>query len=224
MIEIKLNKELDKEIYLDFVDLKFGGADFGEKIRKDHPDITKENYSEYIDEYYKTKKGEIESSGEDLKKEIDSKQKLFFASIKNVFGFDFSDIENIGYLSIFDCNPRWPENKTFQIFYKRSLVNRVEVVFHELAHFAFFEYFDKNFQTVAPNYSKNNGPLWELSEIFNVILLNLPEFIEVTGREEELFYPALTEKLKLAQEEWVKRIDLKDFIKKVLEMLDKQNI
>ena len=183
MIEVKLNKDLDKEIYLDFINLEFGGANFGKKIREDHPSITKENYSGYIDNYYQTNEVKIELSRQELKKEIDYKQKLFFNSIKSVFGFDFSNIDSVGYLSIFDCNPRWPENKTFQIFYKRSLIEKVGIVFHELAHFIFFEYIDKNLPDITSKYSKNSGPLWELSEIFNVILLNLPEFREVIGKE-----------------------------------------
>ena len=218
MICFELNKELDKEIYLDFVDLKFSGADFGKKIHSDHPMITKENYLEFIDEYYKTNEREIKLSRQELIKELGLKQEQFYFQIKNIFGFDFSNVECVGYLSIFDCNPRWPENNTFQVFYKRSLENKIGVVFHELAHFVFFKYFDENFGNISSKYSKNDGPLWELSEIFNVILLNMPEFQKIIGREEGMFYPNLKEKLLVAKEEWAKNPDLKSLIQNSLQI------
>ena len=41
---------------MDFYNLVFNGADFGKKIRDDHPNINKENYIQYIDDFYKLNK------------------------------------------------------------------------------------------------------------------------------------------------------------------------
>jgi len=68
----------------------------------------------------------------------------------------------------------------------------LEVVLHESLHFAFFEYCDNKLSETTSKYNKNNGPLWELSEIFNVIVLNMPEYRKILKREEFLFYPDLT--------------------------------
>ena len=50
-MKIELNKQLDKEVYLDFHELVVGGVDFGKKIQRDHSTITKDNHSKYIDDY-----------------------------------------------------------------------------------------------------------------------------------------------------------------------------
>jgi hypothetical protein len=43
MIRIICDKELDKEVYLDFADFSIAGVDFGLKIKKGHPSLTSEN-------------------------------------------------------------------------------------------------------------------------------------------------------------------------------------
>jgi len=44
---------------------------------------------------------------------------------------------------------------------------------------------------------KNDNNLWELSEIFNVIFLNIPSLQKAIGAEELLFYPDLNDKLEI---------------------------
>lgn len=39
-MKIELNKQLDKEVYLAFHNAVVGGADFGKKIRNEHPTTT----------------------------------------------------------------------------------------------------------------------------------------------------------------------------------------
>ena len=63
----------------DILKFKFAGVDFGKKIKEEHPHITKENYLEYIDKYYQNNEAKIELSKQELEKEINSKQKLFFS-------------------------------------------------------------------------------------------------------------------------------------------------
>ena len=74
MIKIILDKNLDKETFLKFFELKVGGVDFGKKIIEDHPTINKINYQKYIDDYYdKNKKESNESKAENWDK--DGKQR-----------------------------------------------------------------------------------------------------------------------------------------------------
>lgn len=221
MISIQLNKKLDKEIYLDFCDLKFAGANFGERIKKDHPNLNKNNYSEYIDSYYKENKEQLESAVNELQKEIANIEPNIFQSLKNIFGVDFSDEKYVGYLSIFDINPRFLDTKTFQVYCQRDLLGKIEVVIHEITHFAFFAYCNKFLPEITGKLDKNSGPLWELSEIFNIIILNQPDFIEITKREELLFYPELKDKLTQIEKVWRDTgVELNDFITKSLAVLD----
>jgi hypothetical protein len=50
-------------------------------------------------------------------------------------------------------------------------MDKLEVVFHELLHFIFFDYCDSFLKEETKDLDKNKGVLWELSEIFNVIVL-----------------------------------------------------
>lgn len=217
MIKIDFNKKLDYEVYKDFYNFKTAGVNFGARIIKNHPNITIKNYKKYIDEYYTNKKDILEKNRKELVNLLNQKQNLFFEAIKNLFNMDFSNDIYIGFISIFDCNPRYFETKSFQIFYKKTALEKLEVVFHESLHFAFFEYYDK---FIKINLDKNSGKLWELSEIFNVIILNQKEFSDILKREEKLFYPDLANKLIVVKKVWNEDCDnMNDFIIKSLTFL-----
>jgi hypothetical protein len=216
MIKISLNKELDYEIYVDFHNLSVAGADFGQEIRNNHPNINIENYKKYIDEFYITNQIEIKNKQEQINKFLSEKQNKFYLALKDIFQMDFSNDIYRGYFSIFNCNPRWPKTKTFQVFYKKDLPHMLEVAYHESLHFAFFDYCDKNLIKETGDLDKNTGPLWELSEIFNIIILNLPEFREIIEMEEILFYTELQDKLDRAKEIWSLCGNIKEFIPKYL--------
>ena len=220
MFKISLNKELDYEVYRDFKDFSAAGVDFGGKIRKEHPGINSENCQEYIDDYYATNRVAMDEKLNQINKLVSEKQSIFYSALSGIFHTDFRPYLYQGYLSIFDCNPRWPETGTFQIFYKKELPYMLEVAFHETLHFAFFDYLDKNFSEQTKKLSKNSGILWEMSEIFNVIILNLSPFREILGMEELLFYPELKEKLDKAKEIWSLNngnisMFVRDYLKKV---------
>ncbi|RJQ32310.1 hypothetical protein C4572_01150 [Candidatus Parcubacteria bacterium] len=212
-MKIKLNKQLDKEVYSAFRESVFGGADFGKKIRDDHPGITKENHIEYIDTFYKTHEQELLNTLEDTKKCFSEIKEALFTELSKYFGRDFSKENYTCYLSIFDCNPRYIETKTFQVYYKRPHHLRKEVIAHELTHFAFYDFC----------YSigiKDSKALWELSEIFNVIFLNLPSIHNAIGAEELLFYPDLKEKLEAIKLIWEKQLGAKEFVMESVKYLE----
>lgn len=212
MIEISLNKEADKETFLNFFELKVGGVDFGKKIRDDHFDISKENYVKYIDDFYAKHNNELENILQDTKECFFEIKDILFLELGNYFKQDYSRGEYSCYLSIFDCNPRDIDSKTFQVYYKRSHNMRKEVIAHELTHFAFYDFCHK-FDI------KDSSALWELSEIFNVIFLNLPSMRNSIGAEEFLFYPNLKNKLEVIRSIWNKKLGTNEFIISSLQYL-----
>lgn len=217
MISIELNKKIDYKVYKNFCNLKFAGADFGAIIKQDHPLISTKNADQYIEDFYNENRTILEQSCNDLMLILDEKQELFFDALKTIFKTDFRGNSYKGYLSIFDCNPRFVEAKEFQVFFMRSIENKLSVVFHEVLHFAFFDYCEANFAEKIKGLDKNTGKLWELSEIFNVILLNTPQLVGLIGREEKLFYPQLTEQLEQAKIVWDRvNGDLGKFIETLL--------
>ena len=211
-MKIALNKKLDKEVYLDFREGSAGGVDFGKKISRDHPDINKDNYSKYIDDFYSTHKNELNKILDETVKCFDDVKEVLFSELQKYFGHDYSKEDYTCYLSIFDCNPRYIENKSFQVYYKRPYDLRKEVIVHELTHFAFYDFC----HSIGIDDSK---VLWELSEIFNVIFLNLPPIRNAIGAEELLFYPALKDKLERVKEIWDEHSNAEDFIKSSLKLI-----
>lgn len=206
MIDTQINKKLDYEMYVNFCHFKTAGVDFGTIIRKEHPLITALNYREYIDDFYLDNDVVLRGACDELMTAVTEKQAAFFAALYGLFGIDFQSNPYKGFISIFNCNPRFVESGTFQIFYKKSLADKLEVVSHEVTHLAFFEYCKINLKNgIGDKTAKLNtdsGPLWKLSEIFNVLAMNEPEFQQILGREEKLFYPDLKEKYKMVQKIW----------------------
>ena len=202
MIEITLDKNLDKETFLKFFELKAGGVDFGEKITKNHPAISKDNYQEYIDYYYDKNKEELTKSLLEINNLAQQKQADFFNAIKDIFKQDFSSKEYCGTLSIFDCNPRYLDKNIFQVYYKRSNQDKLGVVFHEVLHFIFFDYCRTYFKSIVNNMDQNQGKYWVLSEIFNVMVLNQPSFQKIIKKREKIFYPKHKEIYSTIEKMW----------------------
>lgn len=216
MFKIILNKELDFQTYKDFNTHVKAGADFGAKIRADHPNITKENYIKYIDDFYAANNEMLNNALKDTESCFNEIKDPLFSELKKYFGKDYSKENYTCCLSIFDCNPRWIETKSFQVYYKRSHDMRRKVIAHELTHFAFYDF-------CIGLRIKSDKNLWELSEIFNVIFLNLPTIQKAIGKEELLFYPELKDKLKEIKQVFIKQPDAKKFIVMSLEYLQLKN-
>ncbi|MFA7308250.1 MAG: hypothetical protein WC026_16445 [Hyphomicrobium sp.] len=225
MVNIKLNKELDYEIYKDFWDFKTAGVDFGMTIQKEHPLITLDNHKEYIDKFYSTNQTALNSVCSELQLEVSEKQEVFFDALRNLFEIDFRNKNYTGFLSIFNCNPRFVESKTFQVFYKKDIPHKIEVIFHEIMHFAFFDYCEKNLKYKIKGMDTNSGPLWELSEIFNIIVLNEPKFKSLLGMEEKLFYSDLKEKCEVVKKIWSEeKENLLFFLEKSIDYINSTNL
>lgn len=192
MINIILDKELDKEVFKDFWGFSTEGADFGERgIKRIHPTITESGADEYIDTYYNGHAEKLEDARQELQDALNGTAVEYFDAVSKVFGVSYSDIQYTGSLSIFDCNPRYVDDKKFQVFYKRDLLGKLEVAYHEVLHFAFFEHARRTCLQMVDGFDANGGSYWALSEIFNVIILNRPDFQNILKREEQMFYPML---------------------------------
>ena len=62
--------------------------------------------------------------------------------------------------------------------------------------------------------------LWDLSEVFNTIVLNLPQFAKLFPKHKEKGYP-VHKKLELEYREfWKRSEDIDDFLRNVIENRD----
>jgi hypothetical protein len=192
MITIVLDKALDKEVFKDFWGFSAEGADFGERgIKRIHPTISESNADEYVDSYYKEHGEKLEHARQELQDMLNTTSVAYFNAVSRVFGVDYSGTPYTGSLSIFDCNPRYVDEKKFQVFYQRDLLGKLEIAYHEILHFVFFEHALKTCPHVVGELDVNGGAYWALSEICNVIILNRPDFQNILKREEHMFYPML---------------------------------
>lgn len=215
MINFKLNKKLDYFTYETFRDLRYAGLDFGEEIRLSYPKLSISNYKKYIDEYYKNHKTEMLGIKNLLNKKMSRKTAKFFLAACELFGKDYSKQGYAGYLSMFYCNPRFLADNSFQIYYKHNEKELMQTVFHEILHFIFFDYC-KNNVPATKKLDCNSGPLWELSEIVDVLILNSNAFQQVSPEENELCYSDLGEKFNTIEKIWQEKLPIKQFITRSL--------
>jgi len=194
-----LNKRLDERMAEQFLDEHSGGIDFGKGIIKIHPQLKlvrslknitqrKKTISIYFDRYYRTHKISIRRKTELLRLAWSKREKEFVAITKNFFGgFRFPKGKYIAYASIIDCNPRFLESKTFQFFYKKSVADAIHTISHELLHFIFFDFIEKRFKKEIKHLSEDQ--LWNLSEIFNFIVLESSLYHHIVNQKFVIPYP-----------------------------------
>ncbi len=221
-ITFELNKKLDKEMALTFLDIKGGGVDFSQGVTTPHPEIKnvkekseqerKETINDYFDRYYKEHESELLDRVEHFRKDWEPVENKFIEQINKIFkNPETPEGKYIGYLSIINCNPRFLNNKTFQIFFKHRLGSN-SVVAHEVLHFFFYDYADRNHSDIFAKLNPNDGIYWNLAELFNDVILDLPEFIAIHGQTEIKSYPAHEKHQAFMKKLWNNKPDIDNWI------------
>lgn len=224
-VKFRLSKELDKLIGVNFLNHQKDGQDFGANIIKYHPILSsakaltpKEQQRlicTYVDDFYKSHLGELKKTKNIFQAQWGKKAKDFFGLAGKTFNHHpWPRGKYIAYLSIFPCGPRFLKDKTFQIFYlsKREVLSSA----HEMLHFLFYDYFEKVFPEINPN----EDLVWKLSEIFNNLVLDSTNFRSLFGVPGH--YPAHSALIEMLKPEWEKRKNLKTFIKRSLQIIQKE--
>ncbi len=191
-VQFKISKKFDKEIGVYFLNNKIGKYDFGkDRIISEHPifstwrklseeDLWKQ-VNPYVNQYYREHKAEIEASLVTMQAIWNEIAKQYFHEIEKIFGpLSFYRTKTItAHLSIFKCGVIEDNMRGFQIWYKtESEPDEVRRhVAHEVLHFYYYTYLKKTKQDVLRED-------WDAAEIFNRIILNLPAFRDLTGKEE----------------------------------------
>lgn len=193
------NKQLDEIMAEQFFNEQGGGIDFGKGIVKLHPKLKsvrslknivqkKKAIHLYFDNYYRTHNIAINRSIQNLQKSWRKKEKEFVEVTEKLFGgFQFPQGKYIAYASIINCNPRFLDSKTFQFFYKKTLADTIYTVVHEILHFIFFDFVGKKLKNEIKDLSEDQ--LWDLSEIFNVVVLESSRYQNIVDRRYVLPYP-----------------------------------
>lgn len=194
-----LNKRLDERMAEEFLKVRGGGIDFGEGIVKIHPQLRlvkslknsvrrKKAIRVYFNNYYQIHRAAMLHKLKRVQNAWRKKEQKYVAITENFFGgFQFPKGKYVAHISIINCNPRFLESKTFQFFYKKPLADAIYTIAHELLHFIFFSFVEEKFKKESKYLSENQ--LWELSEIFNVVVLKSPQYRHIINQKFVIPYP-----------------------------------
>lgn len=224
-IKFKLNINLDKQTCFNFLNLKYGGIDFGKSIVSLHPSLKnikkiktiikrREAISQYINQFYNLHNNELKEALDYFQKEWNEVKQPFFQITDEIFkSFSWPKGKYICYLSIFNCHPRFLDNKTFQVYYKnKSEIKRI--ITHELLHFIFYHYLKNKFKNKISINKK-----WIISEIFNTIILNQKKLGKLIAPSKELGYPEHKKYIRLLASEWKRNKNISMWLKKAIEFV-----
>ena len=177
-VTFQLNQDIDAHVGLDFLE-KQNGIDFSEhpllrETLKVEGKARKKIVDDYVHRYYQDHKVELKNSLTSLQTEWEKVEPEFFDITNKLFnGYQWPSGDYKGFPSIFNCNPRWLETKSFQV-YRNNVVGTSYSVAHEMLHFIFYDYLEKN----DPDYIEQigNEKLWSLSEVFDKLAFEQPEY------------------------------------------------
>lgn len=229
IIKLKFNQKLDQVKAWDFYSKSdFGGCDFWkERALKHHPKLIeiksaknpKKFLNGYIIDFYKSKDREIKTLSENTIKYLNQEQDKFFLLVDKLCkGHPWPKKEFVGYFSIFDFCPRFLDSGEFQIFIYDSRNLQLFTIFHELLHFIFYAFVQKNFpETRKMNTEK--GKLWDIAEVFNTIIQNTADFISLHGKIKNIGYPEHKKLILQGSTLWKKDSDVYNWINGMLKLV-----
>jgi len=224
-----LNKKLDERMAEEFLNVHGGGIDFGEGIIKKHPRLKsiksfnnaaqrKRVIRIYFDNYYRVHGREMRRKMAHVRDAWHTKEQKYVETTEDFFGgFRFPQGEYIAYASIIDCNPRFLESRTFQFFYKKPIADAIHTIAHELLHFIFFDFVEKKLRKEAKYLSEDQ--LWDLSEIFNVVVLGSPRYRHIINRRFIIPYPDHRRHISRFKKAYANSKNAEGFIKRGIEMV-----
>ncbi|HQK83670.1 MAG TPA: hypothetical protein PLK24_06965 [Atribacter sp.] len=218
------NKQLDEIMIEQFLHEQGAGVDFGKRIIKLHPKLKSakslENTEQkkkiihlYVYNYYRSHKEAISQSIKNLQKAWHKKEKEFVAVTGQFFmDYQFPKGKYIAYASIVDCNPRFLDSKTFQFFYKKKLADAIHTIVHELLHFIFFDFVEKKLKSEIKILTEEQ--LWDLSEIFNVVVLGSAQYQNIVDKKYVFPYPHHKPLLSQFRKAYKDSCNAEEFIKR----------
>lgn len=179
----------------------------------------------YISSFYKKNEKEIRKNTIFIECGWKKLEKSFYRSVDNIFrNYPWPKGRYIAYPTIWGMYSRNIKEKTFQFPYRHYDKNYPFVVIaHEMLHFIFYDYFFKHY----PRYRKEKYGLfgWHISEIFNVIIQNSPQWLKIFKTRIQV-YPEHEKIVKQLEKKYYvnKNIELKKLIQDIIKKVKTQNL
>lgn len=193
-IKFKIDPQKDISTFFDFLkDAKYDeGRNFKWAILKHYPyfkkfngEIDKKIVKDFVFKYYSEYQKAIEKNiiiSENNWKKV---EKDFFELVHNLFlETKWPKGKYIVYTTMWSMYPRFLDDKTFQIpaiSIKQKTTSFI--IAHEMLHFIFYEYFLNKYKKYKSH--KYDFFAWHVSEIFNVIIMNTPEWQKILKNKDD---------------------------------------
>ena len=219
----KQDIEFDNDIGTYFLNDTIDGFDFGQdRIISEHPIFANwreleeqelaQKVQSYTKAYYTEHNEEIEKSMAEMQTLWDNIASQYFKAVEGIFGtLDFYEpTDLIANPSIFKAGVVGEDMKSFQIWYK-TIKEPHEVlrhIAHEILHFYYYTYIKKHEYDAG---EKN----WELAEIFNVVILNLPEF-QILIEKKEIGYAQHAQLIPKYRKIWEQSEGINSYLDKTM--------
>jgi len=213
-VKFKIDQEFDVWKINEFLHREKRGDSFKKRIYAMHPDLKKsDNIKDYVARVYRDNLSKFKTTQKQIQNDWNKISQGFFEYQNKIFkNLPWPKGEYTGFLSISQPYPRFLDSATFQVDAfspKRSMA----ITAHELGHFIFFEYVRNRYTPKSKKlnesklnkalYNKLKTPLWELSEVHVVILMQSPEFQKII-RNQSLPYPEHEKHFKQCKKFWQK--------------------
>lgn len=169
----------------------------------------------YVSDYYRRYLTEIQKNTFIIKKQWGKFEGRFFRLVDKLFKNHFWPRgKYIAYPTIWGMYPRDIKNKVFWFPFKHKIKNYpLVVIAHELLHFIFYDYLYKHFTKYKRE--RYNFKIWKISEAFNIIIQNSPEWIKVFKTRCKP-YPEHKKLIQKMKKIWRQKKDIDYLLKKIL--------
>ena len=225
-IKFKTDPKKDVLTFFDFLrDSKYDeGRNFEWAILKHYPyfkkfnnKIDKKIVEDFVSKYYLKNKDIIKKNLITHENNWRIVERGFFDLVNNLFiKTKWPKGKYIAYATMWSMYPRFLDDKTFQIpaiSKKKKVINFI--IAHEMLHFIFYEYFFNKYKKYKSH--KYDFFVWHVSEIFNVIIMNRPEWQKILKNKDE-GYP---EHRKIIQKLSKKGYNLDDLMENIMTEVNK---
>lgn len=216
-LKFRINQRLDLQTAIFFKKIKAGGINFKQNgILRPHPALktgllTDKVLTDYTARCYFRQLRKIKRSLMIISENWTKIAPIFFLLTKRIFSdYPWPKGKYICYLSIWDCNPIDPEEKTFQIYYKSNRPH--EVIIHEMLHFILYDYLETRF--LASARTTQQKKVWNLVEALTVMIMNLASFQNGLSLPRQKPYPNHKKLLHSLEKSWRKEPAIDNIIKR----------
>lgn len=223
IINFKFDRSLDQDVaWMFYNNQKFGGIDFWrERALPHHPTFNKINefsnpqqfINQYVSAFYIAHANELERLGGEIIKNFQQIKNDYFSLANKVFkGYPWPQKEYTGCFSIFSFCPRFLDWGGFQVSLYDNQDHQMYVVLHELLHFIFYDYAQRNFPETLGKMNTDEGRFWDLAEVFNVVLQSSDDFKLLQGKIDSTGYPDHKSMILKGKSVWLKNQDVRQWI------------